>query len=56
LRAELTKRINAAIETDYPDDGSMKYPSIPIGSLEEKARRQRFLDVFDWMIGEIRSP
>lgn len=54
-RLELLERLNAIPGVSIPADAIGRRPSIPLSILAEEGRLNRFLDVFDWYLREIRQ-
>jgi CBS domain-containing protein len=54
-RLELLGKLNAIDGIDIPVDGITRRPSIPLDVLAEEEIRRRFLNVLDWIVGEIKK-
>ncbi|MCG3149432.1 MAG: hypothetical protein PCFJNLEI_02894 [Verrucomicrobiae bacterium] len=54
-RLDLARRLNTIAAVSVPEDAIRRRPSIPITSLDEPAALAQFLEVFGWVIQEIRT-
>lgn len=53
-RLDLLNQLNAILPVPIPREGITKRPQIPLAALADEARLSKFLEVFDWVIEEIR--
>ena len=54
-RKELLSRLNAIPGIALPEDAVNRYPSIPLSALGNEQSLRQFIEVFKWMIDEIKS-
>ncbi len=55
MRLELLRRLNEIDGIQIPEDKITKRPSIPFSALLDGDALERFLEVFDWYVGEIKA-
>lgn len=54
-RLELLRRLNALPGVDIPADAITRRPSIPLTTLQDEVILKQFLDICDWIIGEVTA-
>ena len=54
-RRELRDKLNAIPDVSIPEDGIERRPNVPLQVLTLPGALDRFLEVLDWMVNEIRS-
>jgi hypothetical protein len=54
-RRELLRRLNAIDGVSLPDDAIARRPGIPLTDLKSEAALGQFLEVYDWVVREIKS-
>jgi hypothetical protein len=54
-RLELLRRLNTITNVSIPPEAINKRPSIALSTLQDEASLQQFLEIFDWVIEEIRA-
>ncbi len=55
MRLELLRRLNEIEGVAISEDKITKRPSIPLSTLRNGDALERFLEVFDWYVGEIKA-
>lgn len=54
-RGELRDKLNAIPDVSIPEDGIDRRPNVPLQVLTAPGALDRFLEVLDWVVNEIRS-
>jgi hypothetical protein len=54
-REELLRRLNQIPGVSLPAEAILKRPNIPLSVLKDESALEKFLQVFDWVVSEIKS-
>jgi hypothetical protein len=54
-RLELVRRLNEIPGVELPNEAIDKWPNFPVSAVHEKDNKEKFYEILEWLIQEIRA-
>jgi hypothetical protein len=54
-RLELLRKLNSFADKEFSKDAISDYPEMPLSTLNDSAKREKFKSTFDWFVKEVKA-